>query len=85
MVKNWMGGNAIISQGGQFVKTFDSQLGYYTSIIINSIQFTCIIIGLVYVQKKVGKRPLFLFSVIMLSTFNIATAIAMIFEKVVAI
>lgn len=85
MIKNWMGGNAIISQGGGFVKTFDAFLGKYTSIIINSIQFICIIIGLAYIQKKVGKRPLLLFAVISLSLLNIATAIAMICRQVIAI
>jgi len=82
VIRHFTGGNAIISQGGIFVGYFNTTLGTYTAIIINSIQFIFIVIGLVYIQKIIGKRPLFLFSITTLSILNIAVAIAMIFENV---
>jgi hypothetical protein len=59
-------------------------LGTYTSIIINTIQFIFVIIGLIYIQKLVGKRSLFLFSITILSLLNIGLAIAMIYSQVLA-
>lgn len=82
VIRHFIGGNAIISQGGIFVGYFNKTLGTYTALIINSIQFIFIVIGLVYIQKIIGKRPLFLFSITTLSILNIAVAIAMIFENV---
>lgn len=78
VIRHWTGGNAIITQGGLFISSLDKNLGHNTPIIINSIQFVFIVFGLVVVQKYIGKRPLFLFSVTILSLLNIALAIAMI-------
>jgi MFS family permease len=39
-------------------------------------------IGLIWVQKYLGKRPLFLISITLMSILNIALVLAMIFEKV---
>lgn len=82
VIRHWTGGNAIITQGGLFIKSLDETLGEYTSIIINSIQFIFIIIGLVYIQKIAGKRPLFLISIALLSVLNIALAIAMMYYQI---
>jgi MFS family permease len=84
VIRHWIGGNAIITQGGLFIKTLDAGLGHYTSIIINSIQFIFIIICIVYIQKIAGKRPLFLISITCLSLLDIALAVAMIYSQVVA-
>jgi hypothetical protein len=84
LIRHWIGGNAIISQGGLFIGTFDATLGKYTPIIINCIQFAFVIVGLVFVQKHFGKRSLFLFSITMLSLLNLGVAVAMIFEQVLA-
>lgn len=77
VIRHFTGGNAIISQGGIFITTFDPTLGHYTSLIINLVQFAFVILGLVIIQKLVGKRPLFLFSITFLSFINIGLAIAM--------
>lgn len=84
MIRHWTGGNAIISQGGLFISSLDKKLGYDTPIIINSIQFGFIVLGLVVIQKYIGKRPLFLFSVTILSLLNIALAIAMMHSQLLA-
>lgn len=78
VIRHWTGGNAIITQGGLFINGLNPELGHYTSIIINSIQFIFIVFGLVFVQKIAGKRPLFLISITVLSILDIALAVAMI-------
>lgn len=77
VIRHWLAGNLIITQGGQFIGTFDEHLGHYTSLIINVVQLAFVIIGLVWLQKFIGKRPMFLFSISLLSFINIGLGIAM--------
>ena len=77
VIRHWLAGNLIITQGGQFISTFDKGLGHYTSLIINMVQFVFVILGLIWFQKWIGKRPMFLFSVSLLSIVNIALGLAM--------
>lgn len=74
----------MLTQGGLFINTFNKNLGQYTSLIINLIQLLFIIIGIVFVQKYVGKRPLFLFSIIVMSLINLGLSIAMIHEHILS-
>ena len=83
-VRNFIGANALITQGGILVKMFNYGLGKYTSLIINSVQFISIIFGLVYVQSVLGKKPLFMISIPTLSILNFALVVAMIYENVPA-
>lgn len=83
IIRHWTGGNAIITQGGLFITTFNRSLGMYTSLIINSIQFIFIIIGMVVIQKKAGKRPLFLISIGVLGFTNIGLAVSMMLNNVI--
>ena len=83
IIRHFTGGNAITTQGGLFITSINKSLGEYTSIIINSIQFIFVVIGLVYIQKITGKRPLFLISITCLSFLNIGMAIAMIYSNVI--
>jgi hypothetical protein len=77
VIRHWLAGNLIITQGGQFIGTFDKGLGHYTSLIVNLTQLVFVIIGLVWLQKIIGKRTMFLFSISMLSIINIGLGIAM--------
>lgn len=77
VIRHWLAGNLIITQGGQFITTFDPHLGHYTSLIINLAQFIFVILGLIWLQKLIGKRPMFLFSVSFLSVINIALGLSM--------
>jgi hypothetical protein len=43
-----------------------------------------VIVDVLWIQKYFGKRPLFLLSISLLSVINLAVAIVMIFENVVA-
>lgn len=79
VIRHFIGGNAIITQGGLFIKTLDPGLGHYTSLIINVVQFAFIIIGLAYLQKIMGKKPLFLLSIGLLSLLDFALAVGMIY------
>ena len=79
VLRHFLGGNAIISQGGVFITYFNSRLGYYTPIIINSVMFVFVVANVIWIQKAFGKRQLFLFSMPCLCVINIAVAIAMIF------
>lgn len=81
IIRHFIGGNAIISQGALFMSKFDVALGTYTSIIINGVQFLFIIFGLLYISKSTGKRSQFLVSVAVLGVLNIALAIGMIFNN----
>jgi MFS family permease len=85
IIRHWTGANALISQGGLFVTTFSPGIGHYTSLLINLFQGTFIVIGLVWIQTLVGKRPLFLFSIALLSATNLALVIAMIYKNVLVI
>ena len=83
-IRNFIGANAVITQGGLVIKLFNYSLGQYTSLIINLIQFFAVVFGLVYVQTIMGKKPLFLISIPSLSILNFALAVAMIYEEVTA-
>ena len=78
-LRQYTGGNFLLVQGGLFITTFNKTLGQYTPLIINLVQFAAIIFGIVYLQKKIGKRPAFLFSLSTMSVLNFAIVIAMIF------
>ncbi|MCB0368670.1 MAG: hypothetical protein KDD45_04290 [Bdellovibrionales bacterium] len=79
-IRNLIGANAIITQGGILIKMFNYGLGKYTSLIINGIQFLGILFGLLYVQGIMGKKPLFLISIPILSVINLALVLAMLYE-----
>ena len=82
IIRHWTGGNCIITQGGLFIKNIDADIGHYTSLIVNIVQFVFVVIGLIWVQKYLGKRPLFLISITLMSILNIALVVAMIYERV---
>lgn len=85
IIRNWIGSNAVISQGGLFVSNFNPTIGHYTSLIINLFQGVFIVIGLVWIQKWVGKRPLFLFSITVLTLVNLGLVVAMIYKSLLVI
>lgn len=58
---------------------FNSGLGKYTSLLLNSIQLAAIIFGLVYVQTVLGKKQLFMLSIPTLTLLNFALVVAMIY------
>ena len=84
IVRNLIGGNAIITQGGLFISTLNAGLGKYTSIIINVLQMVFVVVGLVYLKSMMGKKPMFMLSLSLLSLCNICLAVAMIFDQVLA-
>ncbi len=84
VVRHFIGGNAIITQGGLFIKNLNSGLGHYTSLIINLVQLAFVVLGLVYLKSIMGKKPMFLLSIAVLSILDISLAVAMIFHHVLA-
>lgn len=84
IIRHFIGGNAIITQGGLFITTLNSGLGHYTSLIINLVQLAFVIVGLVYLKSIMGKKPMFLLSLGLLSTLDLSLAVAMIFHHVLA-
>ena len=77
VLRHFTGGNTILTQGGLFINTLDPELGHYTPLLINVIQFIFVIIGLIYIQKISGKRSLFLISLPCMFLLNVALAISM--------
>ena len=67
------------AQGGIFIKLFNYDLGSYTSLIVNVIQLIAVLFGLIYLQSVMGKKPMFLLSIPILSLLNFALVIAMIY------
>jgi hypothetical protein len=84
-IRNLIGANAIITQGGLFIKDINYGLGRYTSLIINVVQLISVLFGLLYVQGVMGKKPLFLLSIPLLSILNFALTMAMIYSNVLAL
>lgn len=84
LIRHMIGGNTIISQGGIFITLLNPTLGRFTALIINMVLMVFIIIGIVWVQKYIGKRPLFLFSISSLAIMDLALAVAMIGKNVEA-
>jgi len=78
-LRQYTGGNVLLVQGGLFISTFNKTLGQYTPLIINLVQFGAIIFGIVYLQKKIGKKPAFLFSLPTMFVLNFALVVAMIY------
>jgi hypothetical protein len=85
ILRDFTGGNAVISQGGLFVKEYGTGLGPYASLIINSVEFISVAFSVLYLQRRFGKRPLFLFSTFTLVILNFAVMGAMIAQNVIAI
>ena len=81
-MRHFIGGNAIITQGGLFINNLNQSLGHYTSLIINLVQMLFVVIGLVYLQTFMGKKPMFLLSISVLSLVNFGLATSMIFMQV---
>ena len=79
-LRQYCGGNVLLIQGGLFVKTFNPGLGEWTSLISNMVQFAAILVGIIYLQKIIGKKPTFIFSLATMSVLNFALVVAMIFE-----
>lgn len=84
-IRNLTGANAVITQGGIFIKTLNYGLGKYTSLIINSIQLLSVFIGLFVISSYMGKKPLFLMSLPLIALMNFALVIAMIYEQVLSL
>lgn len=80
VIRNFIGANAVITQGGLVIKLFNKGLGTYTSLIINLVQFGAVLFGLLYVQTIMGKKPMFLISIPALTILNIALSLAMLYE-----
>lgn len=85
VIRNFIGANAIITQGGIFIKELNYGLGKYTALIINMVQFISVLFGLFYVQTVMGKKPLFLISLPLLSILNIAIVVGMIYSNVLVL
>ena len=81
-MRHYIGGNAIITQGELFINNLNQSLGHYTSLIINLVQMLFVVIGLVYLQTFMGKKPMFLLSISVLSLVNFGLATSMIFMQV---
>jgi hypothetical protein len=79
VIRNFIGANALITQGGILIKMFNYGLGQYASLIVNIIQLAAVIFGLVYVQTILGKKQLFLISIPSLTLLNFGLVIAMIY------
>ena len=78
-LRQYCGGNVLLIQGGLFIKTFNPGLGEWTSLIINVVQFVAILISLIYLQRVIGKKPTFIFSLATMSVLNFCLVISMIY------
>ena len=85
VIRNFIGANALITQGGVLITMYNHGLGQWVSLIINLIQFVAVIFGLVYVQTIMGKKQLFLISIPTLTLINFGLVPAMIYENVTAL
>jgi hypothetical protein len=83
-LRQFTGGNVLLVQGGLFIKTFNANLGEFTPIIINSVQFAFILVSIIYLQKIIGKRPSFLFSLSTMAILNFVIVGLMIGEQIIA-
>ena len=84
-IKNFVGANAIITQGGILISMFEPGIGSWTSLILNIIQLVAVVFGMVYVPTILGKKSLFLMSVPILAVMNFAIMLSMIYENVAAL
>lgn len=84
VIRNFIGANALITQGGILIKMFNYGLGQWSSLIVNLIQFAAVLFGLIYVQTILGKKQLFLISIPALTLLNFGLVAAMIYENVTA-
>ena len=83
VLRHFCGGNVLVIQGGLFVKTFNKSLGQWTALIINSVMFIGVIFNVVYLSKKLGKRPSFLFSLFSMGILNLVLVVLMALEEII--
>lgn len=84
ILRHFTGGNTVVTQGGIFISNFNASLGHYSPLIINLIQLVAVIFGLVVIPSVMGKKPLFLLTLSLLTLLNLAFTVSMIYEEVLA-
>lgn len=75
-----MGINTITLLSGTLMDTVQPSLSLYSNLILNSIRIPPTIVATFYVGKKVGRRPLYMWSGIILGLSNYLIAIGYITE-----
>jgi hypothetical protein len=85
IVRHFVGGNALITSAGVLISFINKSIGHYTPLIINLVQLVAAIVAVLYISPNFGRRPLFLFSLGMLSILNFAIVIAMSNEHILSI
>lgn len=69
----------MVTQGGIFIGNFNSALGHYSPLIINLIQLIAVVFGLVVIPGVMGKKPLFLMTLALLTVLNLSFTVSMIY------
>jgi len=77
IIRHYLAGNLIITQGGQFINTIDTNLGHWTPITVNLVQLVFVALRVFAFSGQVGKRPSLIFSVGALSLVNFAIGFTM--------
>lgn len=77
VLRQFIGGNCLVTFSGQIIDVFNKNLGSYTALVINIIQLIGNTIAVFFVTKVIGRRPLLLFGTAFLTIFNFAIAIVL--------
>jgi len=77
VLRQFSGGNCLVTFSGQIVSVFNKTEGDYTPLLINLIQFVTDIIAAFVVTKIFGRRPLLIIgtALIMVANFIIGAVL----------
>jgi len=78
IIRQFLGSSTLVSFAGQIIQPFD-QNDKYASLILNCIQLFSNVFCLIFLVKKIGRRPNFLVGASSMTIFNFGIAISLFF------
>ncbi len=79
IIRQFLGSSTLISFAGQIIEPFDPN-DKYTALILNCIQLFSNAFCLIFLVKRVGRRPNFLVGASSMTIFNFGIAVSLLFE-----
>jgi hypothetical protein len=81
VLRQFIGGNVLVTFSGQIVDAFNKLEGFWTPLVVNILQLIANFFAVSFITKKFGRRPLFLFGTLTLCLFNFALVAVLILRQ----
>lgn len=78
IMRQLVGGNALITFAGQIIKHFDSALAIHMALILNSVQFLGNLFVVVFLTTHFGRRPILICGTLGMAFSALVIAVALV-------